>query len=152
MPRQVSRVTIAMAAACGFAVVAVTVLPVAGQAPAAQPAAAQGRGRGPAPAAAPASTYRAPRTPDGKPDLNGIWQTTNEANWDIEPHMAKPALQMRPGPVTPVPAVPVLYMGAVGSVPPGMGSSPTATRFPTSPKRSRSARRTRTTGRRWIPR
>ena len=29
-------------------------------------------------------TYRAPRTKDGKPDLNGIWQAVNEANWDIE--------------------------------------------------------------------
>jgi hypothetical protein len=27
--------------------------------------------------------YRAPRTPDGKPDLNGIWQALNEANYDI---------------------------------------------------------------------
>lgn len=26
------------------------------------------------------------RTADGKPDLNGIWQAMNSANWDIEPH------------------------------------------------------------------
>ena len=31
-----------------------------------------------------AQTYRAPRTPDGKPDLNGIWQAMNTANWDLE--------------------------------------------------------------------
>src|SRR5438045_4945267 len=30
--------------------------------------------------------YRAPRTPDGKPNLNGIWQALNEANWDVEAH------------------------------------------------------------------
>ena len=31
------------------------------------------------------STYKAPRSPfkDGKPDLNGIWQANNTANWDI---------------------------------------------------------------------
>ena len=30
--------------------------------------------------------YRAPRTADGMPDLNGIWQAMNAAHWDIEPH------------------------------------------------------------------
>ena len=34
-------------------------------------------------AQAPAATYRAPRTPDGKPNLNGIWQAMNTANWNI---------------------------------------------------------------------
>jgi hypothetical protein len=33
--------------------------------------------------------YKAPRTPDGKPNLNGIWQTNNEANWDLEGHAAR---------------------------------------------------------------
>jgi hypothetical protein len=37
-------------------------------------------------AQAPAAAYRAPRTPDGRPNLNGIWQALNEANWDIEAH------------------------------------------------------------------
>src|SRR6185503_4281080 len=40
----------------------------------------------PTPAQAPA--YKAPRTKDGKPNLNGIWQAMNEANWDIRPHAA----------------------------------------------------------------
>ena len=73
--------------------------------------------------ALPAQTpaYRAPRGPDGKPDLNGIWQTLNEANYDIELHMARPAMALRPGPYGPVPAAPVLQLGAVGSVPPGAG-------------------------------
>ncbi len=68
-----------------------------------------------------APAYRAPRAADGHPDLNGIWQAMNEANWDIEMHMARPALQTRPGPYGPVPAPPVLAMGAAGAVPPGVG-------------------------------
>jgi len=69
----------------------------------------------------PLAKYRAPRAADGHPDLNGIWQSLNEANWDLEMHMARPALQTRPGPYGPVPAPPVLAMGAVAAVPPGMG-------------------------------
>src|SRR5262249_24999501 len=65
--------------------------------------------------------YRAPRGPDGKPDLNGIWQTLNEANYDIEGHVARPAMALRPGPFGPVPAAPVLVLGAVGAVPPSLG-------------------------------
>ena len=49
---------------------------------------------------------RTPAIPrlNGKPDLNGIWQTLNTANWDIQTHSAKAALAMRPGPVVPVPS------------------------------------------------
>jgi hypothetical protein len=91
---------------------------VGGQAQAATPAKAK-----PAVAAkTAASSYRAPRGPDGKhPDLNGVWQVLNTANYNIEPHAASAALQMRPGPVTPVPAKDVLALGAVGSVPAGLG-------------------------------
>ena len=64
--------------------------------------------------------YRAPRV-DGHPDLNGIWQTMNEANFDLEAHAARSAMALRPGPYGPVPAAPVLALGAVGSVPPSMG-------------------------------
>ena len=89
----------AIAAAGVGALVAATTLPLAGQ----------------------TAAYRAPRTPDGKPDLNGIWQAVNEANYDLETHMARPAMQLRAGPYGPVPATPVLALGAVGAVPPGMG-------------------------------
>src|SRR6202163_2442797 len=65
--------------------------------------------------------YRAPRGPGGNPDLNGIWQSLNEANYDIEAHVARPAMAVRPGPYGPVPAAPVLALGAVGAVPPGLG-------------------------------
>jgi hypothetical protein len=65
--------------------------------------------------------YRAPRTPDGKPDLNGIWQALNEANYDLELHNARPALALRSTPYGQIPAAQVLALGAVGAVPPGMG-------------------------------
>ena len=69
------------------------------------------------------SQARVPNVPrlNGHPNLNGIWQTINTANWDIQAHSAKPALAMRPGPVVPVPAREVLAFGAVGSVPAGLG-------------------------------
>jgi hypothetical protein len=52
-------------------------------------------------------TYKARRTSDGKPDLNGIWQTIGAAYWDIEGHAARPG--------------PVVALGAVGAVPAGLG-------------------------------
>jgi hypothetical protein len=95
------RILLAAAAGAALAaVVSIFVMPVSGQQPAA---------------------YRAPRAADGHPDLNGIWQAMNEANFDIEMHMARPAMQVRPGPYGPVPAPPVLALGAVGAVPPGIG-------------------------------
>ena len=89
-------------------------------APAAKPMTAK-----PAMAKAPAkgamAAYHAPRGPDGKhPDLNGVWQVMNTANYNIEAHASSAALQMRPGPVVPVPAKDVLALGAVGSVPAGL--------------------------------
>jgi hypothetical protein len=67
------------------------------------------------------AAYRSPRIADGKPDMNGIWQALNEAHYDLEAHIARPALALRPGPYGPVPAAPVLALGAVGAVPPGLG-------------------------------
>ena len=33
--------------------------------------------------------YKAPRTADGKPDLQGVWQALNTAAWDIQDHAAR---------------------------------------------------------------
>lgn len=62
-----------------------------------QPAASQ--------AAAPAASAF-PRQPDGKPNLNGIWQTIGSAHWDLENHIARGG--------------PVLELGAIAAVPAGM--------------------------------
>jgi hypothetical protein len=58
-------------------------------------------------AAGQAPAYRAPRAADGKPDLNGIWQALNSANWDLQGHAAA----MGPAPL----------LGAVFAKPPGLG-------------------------------
>ena len=50
--------------------------------------------------------FAAPRTPDGDPDLNGIWQALNTAHWDLEAHPA------RQGPAP--------MVGALGAIPAGL--------------------------------
>jgi hypothetical protein len=35
-----------------------------------------------------ASTYVPPKTPDGQPDLQGVWQVVNTAAWNLEDHSA----------------------------------------------------------------
>ena len=66
--------------------------------------------------------FRAPRLEGTTfPDLNGIWQAVNEAHWDLETHVARPALATFPGPAGDVPAAPVLALGAIGGVPGGLG-------------------------------
>jgi hypothetical protein len=47
------------------------------------------------------------RTPDGKPDLNGIWQSIGTANWNLQDHQARSG--------------PVLELGAAMAVPAGQG-------------------------------
>lgn len=58
-------------------------------------------------AAIQAQDYRAPRTSDGEPDLNGIWQALTTAHWDIEAHAARSG--------------PIVELGALGAVPGGLG-------------------------------
>ena len=46
-------------------------------------------GLAPMPAAGQAPTYAPPRTADGHPNLQGIWQVINSAAWDIQDHSAQ---------------------------------------------------------------
>ena len=64
---------------------------------------------GTSPALAQASQKQAPATIGGKPNLNGVWQVLNTANWDLEPHSAAP------NPVAD------RLLGAIGAIPAGLG-------------------------------
>ena len=57
--------------------------------------------------AAPPAEYKAERTPDGNPNLNGIWQALGSAHWDIEGHSARHGA--------------IVKLGALGAIPGGMG-------------------------------
>jgi hypothetical protein len=75
--------------------------------------------------------FQPARTADGKPDLNGIWQALNTANFDIQGHASRPALALMPAaPRSGVPGLvratrvelphpSVRPLGAVGGVPAG---------------------------------
>ncbi len=73
--------------------------------------------------AAPAESAAAdiPRTPGGRPDLNGIWQVLMNANDNLEPAPPKAAYHLVPGDFVPVPGPEVVALGAVGAVPASFG-------------------------------
>ena len=68
-----------------------------------------------------AALAAAPAAEAAHPDFNGVWSAMNSANYDIQPHAARAAMQLRPGPAGPVPAKDVVALGAVGAVPSGLG-------------------------------
>lgn len=86
MPSRLRTLIIVLFGAAVGAVLSQAVSPAAGQAPVSQ-------------------TSRT--SSDGRPDLNGIWQALNAANWDIEAHAAY--------------AGPIWELGAIGAVPAGLG-------------------------------
>jgi hypothetical protein len=106
------RFTGAIVAAGIVAAAALTVAPIAGQAPAGgQTPAGRGAGRGapaaPAPAAGQARGTATPRLARiaGRPNLNGIYQAINTANWNLEDHSAA--------------ATPFWQLGALFAIPAG---------------------------------
>jgi len=98
------------AAACALILIQIGIYAQArgaAAAPQAAPAAPAARGAAAPAAQAAAPAYRAPRTGDGHPNLSGIWQSMNEANWNIEAHSADTWR--------------VSALGAVDATPPGAG-------------------------------
>jgi hypothetical protein len=91
---QIRLKSVTMAAAAAGAL-SLTAIPMAGQAP--------------SPAGISPSTVGVSRTEDKKPNLNGIWQAFNSANWDILAHEAQAAPRS------------ALQMGAWGAQPGGLG-------------------------------
>ena len=57
------------------------------------------------------------------PDLQGVWQAMREVDYDLEGHAAEAGVVLHPGVPNgrPVPAAPVLALGALGGVPPSAG-------------------------------
>jgi hypothetical protein len=98
MRTRFGNVVIGLATAAAVAVLSMTVTSIAAQAPAV--------GQVPTPGQFP--PYRAPRTADGKADLNGIWEALVTANIDVQDHQA----QGGPRPE---------LMGAYGAWPAGQG-------------------------------
>ena len=100
--RSGSMIVVAVTAAALGALIGMSITPTTGQSPAGRTARIE-----------------------GKPNLSGIWQANNEANWDLQAHSALPAAVTQQG-IYPydfarVPAAPVLALGAAGSVPGSLG-------------------------------
>lgn len=79
--------------------------------------------------------YKAKRLPGTQiPDINGVWQAVGSAHFNIELHLAEPAMALRDGPVRTVPAIEVLALGAVGAVPGGLGVVKGGGKIPYTPE------------------
>ena len=102
------RFTGAIVALAGAAVVALAVMPIAGQAPQGGRAGGRGAGAPAAPAAPAAQAARPAARPAriaGKPNMNGIWQAMGTAYWNLEDHSAS--------------ATQFWQLGAIGAIPAG---------------------------------
>ena len=88
--------------------------------------------------AQPAGQASRPARVGDRPNLSGIWQSNNEAHWDLEAHAARPGAVMQAG-VYPyeyaqVPAAPVLALGAAAGVPGSLGVVQGDGRIPYTPE------------------
>jgi hypothetical protein len=70
---------------------------------------------GASPAAAQGTAYKPPRTSDGKPNMNGIWQALNFANWDLQDHASAPSVEVDCGALCAEPGGPGVVEG--GEIP-----------------------------------
>jgi hypothetical protein len=104
-----SLATVAAASAAVTAVVMLNISRASGQQPA---------------GSAPAAPAPHPRI-EGKPNLSGVWQAINEANWDLEAHAARSGMITQPGAFpfdyARVPAAPVVALGSAAGVPASLG-------------------------------
>jgi hypothetical protein len=96
MGKQVTYTLLSVGAVAGAAIVSLAVTSTAGQTPATQ-----------TPLGPNQLQTQVRRLPNGKPDLSGIWQAVNTANWDLEGQGGGPS--------------PILALGAIGATPPGLG-------------------------------
>lgn len=82
-----------------------------------------------------ATTFKADRLPGTQiPDINGVWQALGSAHFNVERHLAEPAMALRDGPVRTIPAIEVLALGAVGAVPGHLGVIKGGGKIPYTPE------------------
>lgn len=118
-----NRFTGAMVAVAMAAAVSLTLTAQQGrQGGAAAPAAPAGQGRGAAAPAAPAGQGRGqaaarPARIAGKPNMNGIFQAINTANWNLEDHSASSTAFWQLGAISAVPAGQSVIVDNNGTIP-----------------------------------
>lgn len=81
------------------------------------------------------TTFKADRLPGTQiPNINGVWQALSSAHFNVERHLAEPAMALRDGPVRTIPAIEVLALGAVGAVPGHLGVIKGGGKIPYTPE------------------